>query len=567
MESKKYPLLTQISAWRVDRRADDWRARQPIQPGEEPTYGGFYTQEQIKEIVAYAGARGIEVIPEIELPGHSSEIFAAYPNLSCTGKKQDVTPGGYYKDLQTCFCAGNEDVFKFLEDILEETMALFPSKYIHIGADEVNKSFWKKCPKCQQRMVDEHLANVEELQSYFVKRMEKFINSKGKNLIGWDEIIEGGLAPNATVMSWRGIGGGIEGAKSGHDVIMTPETFLYYDYYQDLPDKEPVAIGGLNTVKSTYDFDPIPAALNKMEAQRILGAQANVWSEWILTFDHVQYMVLPRMSALSEVVWSPKKSRNYIDFSKRLETQRARFLAMGVNAHPRTSLIDIQAKKSWRGFTVSMTPETYQAQIRYTLDGSEPTLKSPKYRKPLHVKKVTVIKAKAFSKSWQDAPTFTRVFGKHLAYGKAVTMVSPSTSRHSALPEQLVDGLTAPYRYADQGYQCVYGKDFEAIIDLKESKQIKQITGSFLYYAPNRVHPPKVMNVFVSENGTDYVKVDSVIRVFDPFSCKSSKELLEIKTPCVGRYIKVIGVNEIIPEGLVGAGKMPGIFCDEIFVR
>lgn len=566
MESKKYPLLTQISAWRVDRRDVDWRARQPIQPGESPTYGGFYTQDEIREVVAYAAARGIEVIPEIELPGHSSEVFAAYPHLSCSGKKQEVSPGGYYKDLQTCFCAGNEDVFTFLQDILEETMALFPSKYIHIGADEVNKSFWKKCPKCQARMTQEQLKSVDELQSYFVKRMEKFINSKGKNLIGWDEIIEGGLAPNATVMSWRGMSGGIEGAKSGHDVIMTPENYIYLDYYQNLPDKEPVAIGGLNTVQSIYNFDPVPVELNDRQAKHILGAQANVWCEWILTFDHVQYMVLPRMTALSEVVWSPKKSRDYIDFSKRLEMQRARFSFMGMNAHPNTSLIDIQVRKTWRGMQVYMTPEKHKAQIRYTLDGSVPTLQSPVYSKPLKVKKYEQIRAKAFDAAWSEAPVFFRAFGKHLAYNKPVTLLSPSTGRHSARPEQLVDGQTASYRYADQEYQCVYGKNFEAVIDLKKVKSVRSVAGSFLYYAPNRIHIPVRFEVYASKNGNDFVKVDQVVSGFDPFSCRSAKQMLEVKAPFEARFIKVIAVNETIPEGLVGAGRLPAIFCDELFV-
>ncbi|MCD4664552.1 MAG: beta-N-acetylhexosaminidase, partial [Bacteroidales bacterium] len=251
IEIKKYPELTNISAWRVDRENMHWREVTPPESGEEATYGGFYTQEEIKEIIQYAADRHIEVIPEIEMPGHTSEVFAAYPELSCEGKKLFVQPGSYWPN-EDIFCAGNEEVFTFIEDVLDEVIELFPSPYIHIGGDEANKTKWKKCEKCQQRIHDENLENEDELQSWFIKRIEKYLVAKNKRMIGWDEILEGGLAPEATVMSWRGMKGGIEAAEQGHDVVMSPTTYCYFDYYQADPDFEPLAIGGFLPLRKVY---------------------------------------------------------------------------------------------------------------------------------------------------------------------------------------------------------------------------------------------------------------------------------------------------------------------------
>ncbi|MBC8435942.1 MAG: beta-N-acetylhexosaminidase, partial [Bacteroidetes bacterium] len=264
IEIKKYPKLTEVSAWRVDHEDLPWRDRPAQQPREETTYGGFYTQEDIKEIVQYAAQRYITIIPEIEMPAHTVEVLAAYPHLSCTGGPFTVPPGGYWPNIDI-FCAGNDSVFTFLEDVLTEVIALFPSEYIHVGGDEATKTRWEKCTKCQARIQAEDLKDEKELQSYFIKRMEKFINSKGKKLIGWDEILEGGLAPDATVMSWRGIEGGIAAARQGHDVIMTPTSHCYFDYYQANPEFEPVAIGGFTTLQKVYSFEPIPGELSSEE--------------------------------------------------------------------------------------------------------------------------------------------------------------------------------------------------------------------------------------------------------------------------------------------------------------
>lgn len=318
IEIKKYPRLQEVAAYRdetlVGHAAKDNHNYDGIR------HGGYYTQEEIKDVVAYAAARHVEVIPEIEMPGHALAALAAYPYLGCTGGPYKVTGNwGVFKDV---YCAGKDSTFAFLEDVIDEVVTLFPSKYIHIGGDECPKDSWKESALCQQRMKDEHLKDEHELQSYFIQRMEKYINSKGKRIIGWDEILEGGLAPDATVMSWRGEEGGIEAAGQHHDVIMTPGNWCYLDHYQADRATEPLAIGGFTPVKEVYGYEPIPADLPADQAKYILGAQCNVWTEYIPTTTHVEYMVYPRAIAMSEVVWSPKESRNYDSFVKRMDHQR-----------------------------------------------------------------------------------------------------------------------------------------------------------------------------------------------------------------------------------------------------
>ena len=329
IEIKKYPKLTEIGAWRVDRGDIHWNERKQQQPGEKATYGGFYTQEEVKEIVKYAKSRFITVVPEIEMPGHAVAALASYPEYSCFGGPFTVIAGGYWP-IKDIYCAGKEGTFEFLENILDEVIPLFPGEFFHIGGDEAFKENWEKCPDCQRRIKEEGLKNEHELQSYFIKRIEKFINSKGKRLIGWDEILEGGLAPNATVMSWRGFEGGIEAANAGHDVVMSPTSHCYFDYYQ-AKKGEPLAIGGYLPLKKVYSFEPVPKDIDADKKHHILGAQANVWTEYIPTPEHAEYMLLPRLCALAEVVWSPENQRNYDSFQRRMKKHYGRLTKMGVN--------------------------------------------------------------------------------------------------------------------------------------------------------------------------------------------------------------------------------------------
>ena len=348
IEIKKYPKLTEVGAWRNGTIIDHY----PGTGNDEKKYGGFYTQEEIKDIVKYATSKHVTVIPEIELPGHSSAAIAAYPFLSCFPKEKtkiknnmgskkgkEIQANGTPKIVQETwgvfndvFCAGNDKTFAFLEDVLDEVIPLFPSQYIHIGGDECPKENWKRCPNCQARIKKEGLKDEHELQSYFIQRIEKYLNKKGKKIIGWDEILEGGLAPNATVMSWRGTKGGVEAAKQHHDVIMTPGHSVYFDHYQYKDkDNEPLAIGGLTTVHDVYRYEPLPIGLSADEQKYVLGAQANVWTEYMKTPEYVEYMILPRMTALSEIVWTPKEEKNWDDFDVRLQNIAKRYDAMGFN--------------------------------------------------------------------------------------------------------------------------------------------------------------------------------------------------------------------------------------------
>ena len=313
IEIKKYPKLTEVGAWRVDREDKHWNERPPQTAEEKATYGGFYTQDEIREVIAYAKSRFITVVPEIEMPGHCLSALAGYPQFSCSGGPFTVPPGGVWPILDV-YCPGNEGTFAFLEDILSEVCDLFPGEYIHIGGDEVDKATWTACPKCQARIKKEGLKDEEELQSYFVKRIEKFLNAKGKKLIGWDEILQGGLAPNAAVMSWRGTEGGIAAARAGHDVVMSPTTHCYFDYYQGDPATEPLAIGGYLPLSRVYDFNPTPAELTPDEAAHIIGAQANLWTEYVPTTAHAEYMTFPRIAAIAEIGWTAQDKRDWTDF-------------------------------------------------------------------------------------------------------------------------------------------------------------------------------------------------------------------------------------------------------------
>jgi len=330
IEIKKYPKLTEVGAWRVDREDKPWNERAKKQAGETATYGGFYTQEDIKEMVTYAQERYITIVPEIEMPAHVSSALAAYPQFSCTGGPFTVPSGGKWPD-NDIYCAGNDSTFLFLQDILSEVIDLFPSKYIHIGGDEANKTEWESCLKCKARMKTENLKNVNELQSYFINRIEKFINSKSRVLIGWDEIHERGLTADAVIMGWQGIQSGIDAAKQGHDVVMAPNSFVYLDYYQGPKRKEPLAIGGYLPLKTVYSFNPIPNELNAEAAKHILGAQANLWTEFVPNIKQAEYMMFPRIAALAEVVWSHKEVRNWDDFARRIQLVMKRYDQMGIN--------------------------------------------------------------------------------------------------------------------------------------------------------------------------------------------------------------------------------------------
>jgi len=402
IEIKKYPRLTEVSAWRP---STNFQRGPYINPNP---HGGFYTQADIKEVVAYAQARYVTVVPEIELPGHALSALVAYPQLSCTGGPFKIPEQwGIQKDI---YCAGKEEVFTFLEDVLSEVAELFPSEIIHIGGDEAPKDRWKECPHCQRRIKEEGLKDEHELQSYFITRIEKFLNSKGKRIIGWDEILEGGLAPNAAVMSWRGIKGGIEAARMHHPVVMTPTSHMYLDYFQGEPYLEPSAIGGFLPLRKVYSFEPVPEELVGKERDFILGIQGNIWCEYIHSPEKADYMTYPRGAAVAEIAWSAPERKDWVDFTRRLEAQYVRYEQMGINYARSAYQVYFEVKDGASGApsTVELKTDSYQPEIRYTLDGTEPSTSSPVYKGALEVPQHTTVRAATFKDGKRISPVSAR---------------------------------------------------------------------------------------------------------------------------------------------------------------
>ena len=382
IEIKKYPKLTEVGAWRVPRQGY-WWTFDPPQPGEKPTYGGFYTQADIAEVVEYAKSLFITIVPEIDVPGHSMAALASYPELSCGGGPFYVNPGSkFYTEIENTLCPSNDTVYEFLEGVFDEVAAMFPSQYIHMGGDEAYKGFWQKCKRCQQLKEEEDLKDEDELQSYFVKRVEKILESKGKKLIGWDEILEGGLAPNATVMSWRGVAGGIQAAKKGHHVIMTPSPYYYLDLYQSDPVIEPRTYGG-NRLNKCYEFEPVPEGI---DSNLILGIQGNVWTEEISEVRHLEYMTWPRALAIAETAWTPKQKKEWECFAARVENQFARLDSAEVKyARSMYDVIFKTTRDKEGKILIRLTTEQDNINIHYTFEGANPDNFYPRYEKPLTV--------------------------------------------------------------------------------------------------------------------------------------------------------------------------------------
>ncbi len=447
IEIKKYPHLTSFAAWRPFDKLNDWwvGGRTFCEQDDPRAVGGYYTQDDIREVVAYAAERHITIIPEIEMPGHSEEVLATYPELSCSGKPY----------VNADFCIGTEKTFEFLENVLLEVIDLFPSEYIHIGGDEASKSSWNTCPRCQKRMADEHLNSVDELQSYMIHRIEKFLNDHGRKIIGWDEIIEGGLSPTATVMSWRGEEGGIKAVKAGNQAIMTPGKYCYLDAFQDAPNTQPMAIGGYLTLEKVYSFEPVPDSLSTKEAELILGVQGNVWTEHIPTPEHYEYMIYPRILALAEIGWSPSEVKKWDNFHTRALQAVNILREQGYNPFPLEKEIGDK-------------PESYQ--------------------------KVN-----------------------HLAIGKKVTYANPYSNHYAAQGEKtLVDGVRGGWMYNDDRWQGFIDCDFDVTIDLGKETDIKQVRAEFIQLKGPYVWLPKQVIISSSVDGEHYDTLATVDNDISP---------------------------------------------------
>lgn len=571
LEIKKYPRLTEISAWRADHEDKPWGQRPPQQPGEKATYGGFYTQEEVREIVKYAADRFITVIPEIEMPAHCVEVLAAYPHLSCTGGPFTVPTGSYWPNTDI-FCAGNDSVFTFLQDVLAEVMELFPSKYIHAGGDEADKTNWSKCQKCQERIRKEGLKDEKELQSYFMKRMEQFIVSKNRKMIGWDEILEGGLAPEATVMSWRGVEGGIAAARQGHDAIMTPTSHCYFDYYQADPDFEPKAIGGFTTLKKVYSYDPTPAELTEKEARHILGAQGNVWTEFIPTASHAEYMAVPRMIALAEVVWTPQKDREWNDFRRRLKDQFHRLEKMNVNYSRGSFRVEVstQFDQKDNAVKVVLSSEQPDLPIRYTLNGDNVTASSPEYKVPFEIRKNSIIRAGVFENGQLREKLTEMPLIFHHAIGKPVKYVSSYSYRYTAGGiSALTDGLRGSANHRDGLWQGYLGNDLDLVIDLGSVQPVNSVQVNFLQNQRSWIFLPVMAEYSLSADGKKYHSFNEVTHsipakegqvIIQPFN-------FQFMTGTKARYVHVKAKNlGICPDWHEGKGEACWMFVDEVVV-
>jgi hexosaminidase len=551
LEIKAYPELTKKAAWRNGKTWKEWwtTGRTYSEEGADGAYGGYYTRDEVRDIVKYAAERNITVIPEIEMPGHSEEVLAVFPNLSCTGDPHSVGE----------FCVGNEEVFTFLETVLKEVMDLFPSEFIHVGGDEANKEHWKKCAKCQKRIKDNNLKDEDELQSYMIRRIEQFLSSNGRRLVGWDEILEGGLAKGATVMSWRGEQGGIDAARMGHDVIMTPGEFCYFDQYQDNPMKQPEAIGGYLTIDKVYSYDPVPKELTAKEAQHILGPQANVWTEYMSTPQHTQRMIFPRLLALSEVAWTPVENKDWTVFKTKLDTHFDWLKNNGVEVSPLSSEIISTREVDLVSKTVKMTlfNDVDKSKIYYTTNGLEPNLTSSEYVEPISIGRSTVVTARVYKNDAPYGDVQQFVVDIHKALGKPITVTGINSGYPAAGQVSLVDGKVGTLAYKDQIWQG-YTQPMTAVIDMESVQPISYVKARFMQLVGPWIWLPSKVVVSVSDDGVTYNKLGEYTHDIPADTDKLLFHTLGFEGRASGRYIKF----EAFPYGKYGAV----MFTDEIVV-
>jgi hexosaminidase len=493
IEIKQYPDLTNIAAWRTHALWKEWWAsgRQYTNEGETNAYGGYYTQEEAKELVEYAAKRHVTIIPEIEMPGHSEEVLAVYPQLSCTGKPYTSSE----------FCIGNEETFVFLENVLDEIMDIFPSKFIHIGGDEASKEHWKKCPKCQERIKKENLKDEAELQSYLIRRIEKYLHSKGRELIGWDEILEGGLEKSAIVMNWRDEKIGIEAAQSGHKIIMTPGKYTYFNSYQSSPEKEPEAMGGFLPLAKIYSYNPLPDTLSANYIENIWGVQGCLWTEYIPTEEHAEYMLYPRMLALAEVAWTNPENKCWDSFKYRVNRSIPILQQNGYNTFTLSKEPEILMENDSinKAIAISLSSEICPVEIRYTTDGSSITNESQLYESPILVKDSAILKTQLFRDGVPLGDILEKRIDYHKAIGKKIEYLNPYNRYYPASGENsLIDGLYGGCSHGDGFWQGFIGAPFDVIIDLDETDWLRHIRINFLQNANAEIWLPKEITIALS---------------------------------------------------------------------
>lgn len=571
IEIKKYPKLMSVASERKETVVGRWYSG--IYDGKP--YGGYYTQDELRDVIDYAAKRHITIIPEVDLPGHMQAALTAYPELGCTGGPYEVrTIWGVSQDV---LCVGNDFTLQFVKDVLSEVADIFPSEYIHIGGDECPKVRWEKCPKCQERIKslglksDAKHTKEQRLQSYMIQEAAKYLKEKGKRIIGWTEILEGGLVPDATLMSWIGESGGIEAAHQHHDVIMTPNTYLYFDYYQSKKvEDEPLAIGGYLPIEKTYNYEPMPKELTEEEQQYIKGVQANLWTEYIPIFSQVQYMVLPRLGAAAEVQWTDPSKKDYKDFLRRVPHLVAVYDCYGWNYATHVYDVNVDMKADTVNHVLNVQLSTMADDpIYYTLDGQDPTEKSLKYTKPFTIDQSVVLKTMAVhpdrtSKISVDTIRFNK------ATLKPVVLLQPNESRFSPDgPVVLVDGRNGNHSFDTGAWLAVAGNDLEAVINMQAETILSSASVHVYVRKDAWLFDARGFSVSVSSDNKNYKEVAS--QEYKQMQESDSDGIIEHELsfdPCKATYVKIKVISEkSMPDWHWDAGKAPFLLVDEIILN
>ena len=571
IEIKKYPKLMSVASERKETVVGRWYSG--IYDGKP--YGGYYTQDELRDVIDYAAKRHITIIPEVDLPGHMQAALTAYPELGCTGGPYEVrTIWGVSQDV---LCVGNDFTLQFVKDVLSEVADIFPSEYIHIGGDECPKVRWEKCPKCQERIKslglksDAKHTKEQRLQSYMIQEAAKYLKEKGKRIIGWTEILEGGLVPDATLMSWIGESGGIEAAHQHHDVIMTPNTYLYFDYYQSKKvEDEPLAIGGYLPIEKTYNYEPMPKELTKEEQQYIKGVQANLWTEYIPVFSQVQYMVLPRLGAAAEVQWTDPSKKDYKDFLRRVPHLVAVYDCYGWNYATHVYDVNVDMKADTVNHVLNVQLSTMADDpIYYTLDGQDPTEKSLKYTKPFTIDQSVVLKTMAVhpdrtSKISVDTIRFNK------ATLKPVVLLQPNESRFSPDgPVVLVDGRNGNHSFDTGAWLAVAGNDLEAVINMQAETILSSASVHVYVRKDAWLFDARGFSVSVSSDNKNYKEVAS--QEYKQMQESDSDGIIEHELsfdPCKATYVKIKVISEkSMSDWHWDAGKAPFLLVDEIILN
>lgn len=569
LEIKRYPRLTEVGSWRVNRSNTPFPARRNPQPGEPTTIGGFYTQDDMREIIAFASERQVEIIPEIEMPAHTVSSLAAYPHLACpvVDKFIGVLPGLGGDMAKVVYCAGNDSVFTFIENVLDEVMALFPSKYIHLGGDEADKHYWEKCPRCQARMKSENIANEEELQGWFMQRVSRYVQSKGREVMGWDELTNSTIPQDAIIYGWQGDGGAaLKAAKLGHRFVLTPARTLYLIRYQGPQWFEPATYFGNNTLKDVYDYEPVQPNWDERTKSLLMGVQASLWTEFCASPQDVEYLLFPRLVAFAETAWQAKDRKDWNGFLPRLDAFNKRLEARRVNyATSMYNLDHVVSPAENDALSVQLSCIRPDVEIRYTTNGNPPDASSPLYTQPLTVKGNSVVRANTFHGKQRLGETLTLNLEYNLATSKPISGTNGKTTLAT-----LVNGLRGSLKHSDFEWSGWHNSDVSLTVDLQKKQKINIITiGAITNYGVG-VHLPREISIFVSENGKDFRQ--AVTKKFSDSEIFREGNFIEDQTlPLNGvsaRYIRIEAKNPgACPSTHLRNGLPTWIYFDEIVVK